>query len=227
MKVFVVLMLMSLVVSACGGSPTPTATVAPATAAPTDAPATAESASTDGGGSDSSDSTDGAPASLALAQTIESETGYSYQLPDGWFVNDNDRISNFASDEDAVLDYLSTDAEKNNRWIIIGSVSDVSADDVSGIAEAASFEAAAALMHEYYYTADADVQPPTIVQLANGKSASASVKNNPDMPGKAYATYFVDMGEGRYAKVSFESRADIMAQEVTFRDAVAASVTLR
>lgn len=212
MKVFVVLMLMSLFVSACGGSPTP---------APTDAPATAESASTDSSG------TDGAPASLALAQTIESETGYSYQLPDGWFVNDNDSISNFSSDEDAVLDYMSTDVTENNRWIIIGSVSDVSADDVSGITEAESFEAAAALMHAYYYTADADVQPPTLVQLANGKNASVSVKNNPDMAGKAYATYFVEMGEGRYAKVSFESRADIMAQEAAFRDAVAASVTLR
>lgn len=213
MKLLVVLMLVSLFASACGGETAPAATTAPTEAA------AAESASTD--------STDGAPASLALAQTIESETGYSYQLPDGWFVNDNDSISNFASDEDAVLDYMSMDVTENNRWIIIGSVNDVSADDVSGIAEAESFEAAAALMHEYYYTADADLQPPTIVELANGKSASVSVKNNPDMPGKAYATYFIDMGEGRYAKVSFESRADIMAQEVAFRDAVAASVTTR
>jgi len=218
MKLWVVLMLVSLFASACGGETAPAATTAPTEAA------TAESASTDGGNGESGEDT---LPSLELAQTIESETGYNYQLPEGWFVNDNDSISNFASDEDAVLDYLSMDAEENSRWIILGSVSDVSAEDVSGIAEAESFEAAAALMHEYYYTADADVQPPTIVQLANGKSASVSVKNNPDMAGKAYATYFVDMGEGRYAKVSFESRADIMAQEVAFRDAVAASVTAR
>lgn len=166
-------------------------------------------------------------ADLTLGQVVESETGVTYQLPATWFINDNDSVSNFASDEDAVLDYMDMDAELNSRWIVLGSVGTSTPDEVTGLDTAASFEEAAALLHAYYYTADADIQPPMTVTLSNGTVASMSLGNNPNMEGKAVAVYFVDAGNGTFINIFFEARLDVMEEIATLRDAVVSSVVLR
>ena len=223
---FVILVM--FVVAAC--SPQASNDVLPTVATLDDAASSTETAPVDQPTVESADNTQESntvAGDLTLTDSIESETGVTYQLPADWSVNDNDSVSNFASDEDAVLDYLSTDPERNDRWIIMGSVGTTTPDEVSDLESAASFEEAAALLHAYYFTDTADIQPPTIVTLENGNQASVAVKHNENMPGKTSAVYFVDTGSGTYINVFFEAREDIMMDNASLREAIVNSAFVR
>ncbi len=167
------------------------------------------------------------PGNLELVDTIESENGVTYKLPAGWYVNDNDRVSNFGSDEDAVLDYSSMDEEVNSRWIFLGGVSISTAEKVNTLEAGMSFEEATAALNKYYYTADSDLQPPHMVTLDNGKSASVSMRTNEEMSGKASATYFIEVGDGTYIKMSFQAREDILTENAELIDAIVNSAFVR
>lgn len=164
---------------------------------------------------------------LTLRQTIESETGVTYQLPADWVVDDNASVSNFASDADAVLDSLNLGAPESRRWMVLGSVSVARPDQIMGLAEASSFEEAAARLHDYYSTADFSLLTPGTWEPGNGRTASVAVGLNPDRPGWATAVYYVDTDTDAYIVVFFESPADVIMQVASMRDEVAAGAVLR
>lgn len=171
-------------------------------------------------------STDDRP-DLTLTQTIESETGITYQLPAGWVVDDNASVSNFASDADAQLDALNLGSPESRRWMVLGSISIASPDQIMGLSEATSFEEAAARLHEYYNTADFSLNAPGLYLPGNDKSASVAVGLNPDMPGWATAVYYMETDTDDYIVLFFESPANIMMQITSMRDAIIAGAYQR
>lgn len=210
LKLISVLVLCLLVVTACGADETIPAP------SPTDPPAEQSSSAASNGEPD-----------LTLRQTIESETGVTYQLPAGWVVDDNQSISNFASDENAVMDSLNIGSPESTRWMVLGSVWVARPSEIMGLAEAASFEEAAARLHDYYGTADLSLQPPGTWEPFPGRLASVALGLNPDRPGWATSVYYMQTDTENFIVVYFDSPASIIMQIGDMRDEVAISATLR
>jgi hypothetical protein len=157
-----VLCVISFVLTACGGggetTTQPSATQAPSAEQPANF----------------------APPSTELAQTIVSETCVTYQLPTGWVVDDNDSVSNFGSDEDAVLDFI--DGEKRNtRWLLIGSFGIFDETEVDTMAGITSLEQALPIMDNYSQLAYNPVVGPETITLPNGNLAYFVINQDGDI----------------------------------------------
>ncbi len=209
LKLISILVLCLFVVTACGADEAPPAT------SPTES-----NRQSDGQVAD-------APSDLTLGQTIESETGVTYQLPSSWVVDDNASVSNFASDQDAQLDALNLGSPESRRWMVLGSVGLARPGEIMGLAEATSFEEAAARLHEYYNTADFSMQSPGTWEPFPGQFASTALGVNPDRPGWATQVYYIDTDTENYIVIFFETPANIIMQISNLRDEIALSATLR
>lgn len=148
-----VLCFAGLMLTACGGGDTQ----------PTNQPSATQSTS-------SEQPANTAPSTTELTQSITSATGVNYQLPEGWVVNDNESVSNFASDEDAVLDFGNSE-KRNGRWLVIGSFGIDTPDDISGLAGITTLADAIPVLDNYSTLAYNPVVGPETITLANGTQA--------------------------------------------------------
>jgi hypothetical protein len=105
-----------------------------------------------------------------LTQSITSETGVRYQLPEGWVVDDNSSISNFASDKDAVLDFLEQQ-KRNARWFIIGNFGTTDTTEVADLAGITTLSNALPVLDSYSPLTYNRVVGSEIITLANGAQA--------------------------------------------------------
>jgi hypothetical protein len=121
-----------------------------------------------------------APTGTELAQSITSATGVNYQLPAGWVVDDNESVSNFASDEDAVLDFLGQQ-ERNARWLIIGSFGTTDTNELDGLVGVSTLADAIPVLDNYSTLAYNPVVGPETITLANGAEAYFVINTDDDI----------------------------------------------
>lgn len=158
------------------------------------------------------------PTNFTLTQTINSATGVTYMLPEGWDIQDNESVSNFASDEDAVLDFMNAE-KRDTRWLLIGSFGVASIRETDQLAGLTNIADAAPILSAYYYTEDNPVVAPSIITLADGRQAYFVINNN---DGIFNVSYFLTGAEGVFITVFFSgSEASINAS----RDLMNAIVT--
>lgn len=158
-----VLCFAGLILTACGGGDTQ----------PTNQPSATQSPS-------SEQPANTAPNNTELTQSITSATGVRYQLPEGWVVDDNESVSNFASDEDAVLDFLNQ-ADRNARWLVIGSFGIHTPDDIGGLEGITTLADAIPVLDNYSTLAYNPVVGPETITLANGTQAYFVINADDDI----------------------------------------------